>query len=144
MDRDLFCDPNENYQHFDEIILNAKTKHFAPKTVKFKKHKHKLSQWVTYGILNSIKYRDKIFLKSKATSNGTDLHKRLSENLKSYNKILKKTSSGQQKYNIMPSSLIRISQIAGTRGLPLRRYQINAKTKRFSSFLYIERQKYRW
>ena len=54
MDRDLFCDPNENYQHFDEIILNAKTKHLAPKTVKLKKHKHKLSQWVTNGILNSI------------------------------------------------------------------------------------------
>ena len=63
MDRDLFCDPNENYQHFEEIILNAKAKHLAPKTVKFKKQKHKLSQWMTNGILNSIKYRDKIFLK---------------------------------------------------------------------------------
>ena len=90
MDRDLFCDPNENYQHFEEIILNAKAKHLASKTVKLKKHKHKLSQWMTNGILNSIKYRDKIFLKLKALSNGTDLHNRLSENLKSYNKILKK------------------------------------------------------
>ena len=58
MDHDLFCDPNENYQHFEEIILNAKAKHLATKTVKFKKHKHKLSQWMTNGILNSIKYRD--------------------------------------------------------------------------------------
>ena len=80
MDRDLFCDPNENYQHFEEIILNAKAKHLAPKTVKLKKHKHKLSQWMANGILNSIKYRDKIFLKLKALSNGTDLHNRLSEN----------------------------------------------------------------
>ena len=45
---------------------------------------------MTNGILNSIKYRDEIFLKLKALSNGTDLHNRLSENLKSYNKILKK------------------------------------------------------
>ena len=45
---------------------------------------------MTNGILNSIKYRDKIFLKLKALSNGTDLHNRLSENIKSHNKILKK------------------------------------------------------
>ena len=63
MDRDLFCDPNENYQQFEDIILNAKVKHLAPKTVKLKKKKkHKLSQWMTNGILNSIKYRGKYFL----------------------------------------------------------------------------------
>ena len=90
MDPDLFCDPNINYQRFEEILLNAKSKHLAPKTVKFKKHKHKLSQWMTNGILNSIKYRYKMFLKLKALSAGTDLHDRLSANLKSYNKTLKK------------------------------------------------------
>ena len=90
MNRDLFCDPNKNYQHFEEIILNAKAKHLDHKTVKSKKQKHTLSQWMTNDILNSIKYRDKIFFKSKALSNGTDLHSRLSENLKSYNTILKK------------------------------------------------------
>ena len=45
---------------------------------------------MTNGILNSIKYRDKMFLKLKALSAGTDLHDRLSANLKSYNKTLKK------------------------------------------------------
>ena len=90
MDPDLFCDPNINYQRFEEILLNAKSRHLSPKTVKFKKHKHKLSQWMTNGILNSIKYRDKMFLKLKALSAGTDLHDRLSANLKSYNKTLKK------------------------------------------------------
>ena len=44
MDPDLFCDPNINYQCFEEILLNAKSNHLAPKTVKFKKHKHKLSK----------------------------------------------------------------------------------------------------
>ena len=77
MDHGLFYNPIENYQHFEEIILNAKVKHLIPKTVKLKKHEHKLSQWMTNGIFNSIKYRDKIFLKLlKALSNGTDLHKR--------------------------------------------------------------------
>ena len=89
MDPDLYCGPNRNNQRFGEIPLNAKSKHLAPKTVKFKKHKHKLSQWMTYGILNSIKYRDKMILKLKALSAGTDLHDRLSANLNSYNKTLK-------------------------------------------------------
>ena len=38
MDRDLFCDPNENYQRYEVIILNSKAKHLAPKTVKLKKN----------------------------------------------------------------------------------------------------------
>ena len=65
MDRDLFSDPNENYRQFEEIFFKAKAKYLAPKTVRFKKHKHKLSRWMTNGILNSIKFRDKLFLKLK-------------------------------------------------------------------------------
>ena len=75
---------------FRKKYSECKTKHLAPETVKFKKDKHKLSQWMTNSIFNSIKHRDRIFLKLQALSNGTDLHMRLSENFKSYYKILKK------------------------------------------------------
>ena len=90
MDPDLFSDPNDNYLQFEEIILNAKAKHLAPKTVRFKKHKHKLSQWMTSGILNSIKFRDKLFLKLKTLNSTSELYDSINANLKSYNKILKK------------------------------------------------------
>ena len=80
MNPDLLCDPTTNYQLFEEILLNTKSKHLAPKTVKLKEYRHKLSQWMTNGILNSIKYRDKMFLKLKSRSAGTDLHGRLSAN----------------------------------------------------------------
>ena len=90
MDPDLFSDPNDNYRQFEEIILNAKAKHLAPKTVRFKKHKHKLSQWMTSGILNSIKFRDKLFLKLKTLNSTSELYDSINANLKSYNKILKK------------------------------------------------------
>ena len=90
MDPDLFSDPNDNYRQFEEIILNAKAKHFAPKTVRFEKHKHKLSQWMTSGILNSIKFRDKLFLKLKTLNSTSELHDSINANLKSNNKILKK------------------------------------------------------
>ena len=63
---------------------------------------------MTNGILNSIKFRDKMFLKLKALSAGTDLQDRLIANLKSYDKTLKNLS-GKQKYNTLPTNLIRIS-----------------------------------
>ena len=90
MDPDLFSDPNDNYRQFEEIILNAKAKHLAPKTVRFKKHKHNLSQWMTSSILNSIKFRDKLFLKLKTLNSTSELYDSINANLKSYNKILKK------------------------------------------------------
>ena len=90
MDRDLFSDPNENNLQFEEIILKAKAKYLAPKSVKFKKHKHKLFRWMTNGILNSIKFRDKLFLKLKTLNSASELHESVRVNLKSYNKILKK------------------------------------------------------
>ena len=71
---------------------------------------------MTNGILNSIKYRDQMILKLKALSAGTDLHDRLSANLKSYNKTLKYLS-GKQKYNTMPTNWIRTSRIYGILGL---------------------------
>ena len=87
---DLFRDPNENYQQFEEIILSTKAKHLAPKTVRFKKYKHKLAKWMSSGILCSIKFRDKLFLKLKSSNPGTDIHDIISLNLKTYNNILKK------------------------------------------------------
>ena len=90
MNRDLFSDPNENYRQFEEIILKAKAKYLAPKTARFKKHKHKLSHWMTNGIINSIKFLDKLFLKLKTLNSGSELYDSVSFNLKSYNKILKK------------------------------------------------------
>ena len=75
MNNDLFCDPNKNYQY--SVFWMQKPNILRLKTVKLKNHKHKLSQWMTNGILNSVKYRDKIFLRLKAMSNGTELHKRL-------------------------------------------------------------------
>ena len=90
MNPDLFCDPNKNDKQFEEIILSAKAKHLAPKIIKYKKHKHKLSQLMTSGFLNSIKFRDKLYLKHKSFSPGTVLHNKIDLELRSYNNLLKK------------------------------------------------------
>ena len=58
---DLCANPNDNYKLFESIVVNTKSKYVAPKTVRLKEHKHRLSPWITDGILHSIKYRDQLF-----------------------------------------------------------------------------------
>ena len=58
INNDLMTNPNENYNIFEKIILEAKAKHLSPKTVRFKKYKHKISPWINSEILRLIKERD--------------------------------------------------------------------------------------
>ncbi len=48
--------PNINYNVLHEIIQQAKIKHMPEKLVKFKKYNHKMSPWITKGILRSTNY----------------------------------------------------------------------------------------
>jgi len=82
--------PNEQYIVLDNIIRTAKEKHLPVKIVKFNRHKHKKEKWVTQGILNSIKFRDKLYLQLRKTDQESPLHETLKINLANYNKILKK------------------------------------------------------
>ena len=82
--------PNINYNTLHDIIVSGIRHHLPTKTVKFNKHKHKGAQWVTIGIIKSIKFRDKLYLKLKCTPSETALYNTLKINLKIYNKMLKK------------------------------------------------------
>ena len=76
-----------------DVITSAQEKHLPEKTVRFNKYKHKCSPWMTNGILQSIKFRDKLyhtFKKCKPDSLEHEFHK---NNLKTYDKILNKTIS---------------------------------------------------
>ena len=65
---DLQSDPNDNYTILENIIKSAHEKCFPVKEVKFNKYKHKIAPWITYGILNSMKFRDKLYAKWKKTN----------------------------------------------------------------------------
>ena len=58
---------------------------------RFDKYKHKKSSWISFGIINSIKFRDKLYKNLKEThpNNWTDYQSK-KQNLKVYNNILKK------------------------------------------------------
>ena len=95
---DIYCrlkhnldnNPNENYEIMSNIIQNAKAKHVPSRFVKYNKHRHKGNKWITYGIINSIKARDKMHLKLTCTSATSNAYPILKHNLGVFNSILKK------------------------------------------------------
>ena len=51
-------DPQENYDRIIALLNEAKNKHLPRKRVRFNKHKHKKSIWMTNGIFTSFKTKD--------------------------------------------------------------------------------------
>ena len=89
LDLRIDADPNINYDILELTITDAANKRLPTKTIKVNKHKHKKSKWITVGIIKSIKFRDRLYVKLKKTATNTLAHDTLSINLKTYNKILK-------------------------------------------------------
>ena len=56
-----FSNPNTTYDKVLSIIDNARLKHTPSKIVEFHRHKHKKHEWITKGILTSIRYRDNLY-----------------------------------------------------------------------------------
>ena len=83
------ADPNTNYDILNIIITESYNKHLPAKLVRFNKHKHKQNNWVTAGILLSIRFRDKLYKKVLNSRNNPTLHETLKSNLTTYNRILK-------------------------------------------------------
>ena len=79
------------YDIFENCITKIKQKHMPCISVKFKKHKHKLSNWISYGILHSIKFRDRLYKQLKSTQVDTPEYLSLKINLQNYNKVLKQS-----------------------------------------------------
>ncbi len=59
------------------------------KLIKYDKYKHKKSKWVTFGIIESIQFRDNLYKKIKMTDPTSIEFARLQINRNTYNKILK-------------------------------------------------------
>ena len=90
LDKDNFADPNENYHILETEIIKQRLKHLPTKKVKYKKHKHKKSGWITHGIIRSIVFRDKLYRTLKQTNKESPEFEIIKTNLKTFNKLLKK------------------------------------------------------
>ena len=91
LNQDLRSNPDDNYDKFHERLMNLKAECMPGKTIKFHKHKHKKSKWITNGILNSIKFRDSMYKELQQTPRESDRYTTLKTNLSTYNKIIKKS-----------------------------------------------------
>ena len=90
LNHDVMGDPNDNYNLVETIIQDKINTHFPTRTVKLNYCKHKKPKWVTNGIIKSIKFRNCMYTKLKATNPDSDEFEALKVNLRTYNKILKR------------------------------------------------------
>ena len=70
-----------------KLIQEAKNTHFPKKTVKFN-NKHKKSKWMTYGILNYINKKDRLYKLLLKTDVNSDKYAALKATFKQYREIL--------------------------------------------------------
>ena len=68
LDQNPFSNPSKNYDTFINILTNIKQRVLPKTRVQFNKKKHKKSQWMSRGILNSINSKDKLYKKMVKTS----------------------------------------------------------------------------
>ena len=73
---------------FEEVLSASFNKHFPEKRIKVNKYKHKLSHWITTGIIKSIEFRDNVYKKLKACTTDSPEYELNQCNLKRYNGYL--------------------------------------------------------
>ena len=86
-DKNPFANPDNNYRIISQLINEPKSIHIPVKSVKFRKHKHTKSSWIT----PAIQFRDKLYQSYKCAEPNTTNYIALHTNLKTYNRILKRT-----------------------------------------------------
>ena len=99
--KDPSADPNINYKIFETHISSAINNVMPNKKNKYNKYKHKKTEWITDGILKSIKYKDKLYKSLKILSPGSHNYYTLKSNLHVYKTILSKCIR-QAKKHIIP------------------------------------------
>ena len=73
-----------------KVILSAKEKHLKRVKTKLNHYKHKRNPWISMGIINSIKFRDKMYKRLRLTNCDSPMYETLEKNLKNYNSILQR------------------------------------------------------
>ena len=84
-------DPNANYEILEKVITSLLDKHMPLRNVKFHKYKHKKTQWITKGIIKSIKFRDQLYKSLKESPRNSINFCNIKYNLTVYNRILKRS-----------------------------------------------------
>jgi hypothetical protein len=93
-----YSNPNDAYNHLIHVYTTLLDKNIPLKTVKFNPYKHKLKNWITHGLLTSMKKKDTLFYKLKRTKNPQERN-RLAEQHKKYKtKLTQLIRAAKNKY----------------------------------------------
>ena len=69
--------------------MELKEKHLSYRLVKFNKYKHQGNQWITNGIVKSLKFRDKLYREMRSLNTNSPPYATIEQNLTVYNQLLK-------------------------------------------------------
>ena len=101
LNANLLSDPNIDYWKFEDVFSASFNKHFPEKRIKVNKYKHKLSPWITIGIIK-IEFRDNLYKKLKACTTDSPEYELNQYNLKIYNGYLRQCLRAVKKTALYP------------------------------------------
>ena len=84
-------DPNHNYQILEESLINSHNECFPTRVVKFNRKRHKISPWMTNGILKSINQRNRLYKDLKQYIPNSFMYSEKQLQFNRYRNELKKT-----------------------------------------------------
>ena len=84
-------DPNHNYQILEESLINSHNECFPTRVVKFNRKRHKISPWMTNGILKSINHRNRLYKNLKQYKPDSFMYTEKQLQFNRYRNELKKT-----------------------------------------------------
>ena len=90
MNSDTNIDPTNNCNLLTQCLTESINKHTFTKRVKFNKHRHRKSPWMTTDTMQSIKYHDNLHLKWKRAPLNSPEKQDLKLNINTYTKIIKR------------------------------------------------------
>ncbi len=97
LNRDLHSDPNINYDMLEFALKDSVNECMPTKVVKFNKKKHKRNPWITFGIIQSINQRNKIYKKLKQTNVESNAYHMQKLTFNHYKNTLRKTIARAKK-----------------------------------------------
>ena len=87
---DDFDSINTKYDNFINKFTCIQNECIKDKEVKFNKYKHASNPWIHSGLIRSIKFRDRLYFNLKKTKKNDPSYNSKQNNLKNYNKLLRK------------------------------------------------------
>ena len=97
LNKDIHCNPNENYNILESEIITSMESHMDKKTVKFNRRKHKKDPWITFGILRSVNKKNKLYKCLKQTKSDSTIFEERKQRFNRYKNTLRKTIAQAKK-----------------------------------------------